>query len=870
LLAQFVVVTILLVLVLAVLAWLLGRRKSGSVSRGPARGRQPRLSIMEAAIVDSKRRLVLVRRDQIEHLVMIGGPTDIVVETNIVRGRPAGHGIPGRRPSPASRSQQPAQAPAVPGHQMPAAGAAIASSAAATAAAVLRRPAGEATADPVTEFRPGAGNGKGAGTAMPSPALRPVSPSQSPISPISPMETAARRHDGALDVPADGPPPTRGEDMVGHTAAEPAAAADPQPGSMAFAGLAAGAAALAAAAGSKSRKHETDTVARAAVAEPEDIAEAPDVASPAPVQRQVEPAPQSPAEDAAAFAPASPVAAEPQPVAAEPQEDVPAAAEQAPEAEAAVDPLGDLESEFEKAFESSLQDLAPGSQTEAAEPAVDQPEVVDPEIAEQQAAETDETEIISEDAVAEAEDVEEAEVVSQEVVEEVEPVDEAQPVEEAVDEPEPTEELETIEEPVEPEPVAGYGTAPAEAEAPRPVPEVLADDELESQPYTFQSVIELPPAMEAEGEEPAASYEDDLEDSDEPAFESMAPMVGDDAGETILEDATPEYEPASDVAQVEQEQQPEADAGPAEDDAEIDLDYLEASLDEPRAAEATAPDEEAGELTGDFADTEAESVETEETYAEPEQAIETAAELPSEPEPEPGPGPEIEAVAEAQAEPDHAPEAESETELEAEIIGDVETVAEAEEPVEATTPEGDRSPSGLPAELAFLDQPASPEVAEEDEAEPVAVEEASTPKPAPRSVNPFPTIPDNVRKSVMDAARRAVSPEVAEGIATGANTDVAATTLGDLAQRLEKALSEQAAGKSPKAPQPDEPAAVEDEAATADAEPDTEEETPAEESERAVIDFNARRRDEPDPDDALEDEMARLLNDLTGDTNRVG
>ena len=43
-----------------------------------------------------------------------------------------------------------------------------------------------------------------------------------------------------------------------------------------------------------------------------------------------------------------------------------------------------------------------------------------------------------------------------------------------------------------------------------------------------------------------------------------------------------------------------------------------------------------------------------------------------------------------------------------------------------------------------------------------------------------------------------------------------------------------------------------------------------EESERAVIDFKARRRDEPDPDDALEDEMARLLNDLTGDTNRVG
>jgi flagellar protein FliO/FliZ len=40
--------------------------------------------------VDGRRRLVLVRRDNIEHLLMIGGPTDIVVESNIVRA------IPGR------------------------------------------------------------------------------------------------------------------------------------------------------------------------------------------------------------------------------------------------------------------------------------------------------------------------------------------------------------------------------------------------------------------------------------------------------------------------------------------------------------------------------------------------------------------------------------------------------------------------------------------------------------------------------------------------------------------------------------------------------------------------------------------------------
>src|SRR5213083_2225871 len=35
-----------------------------------------------------RRRLVLVRRDNVEHLLMIGGPSDIVVEQNIVRAVP--------------------------------------------------------------------------------------------------------------------------------------------------------------------------------------------------------------------------------------------------------------------------------------------------------------------------------------------------------------------------------------------------------------------------------------------------------------------------------------------------------------------------------------------------------------------------------------------------------------------------------------------------------------------------------------------------------------------------------------------------------------------------------------------------------------
>lgn len=51
------------------------------------RNRKTRLAVMDAAAVDSHRRLVLVRRDDVEHLIMIGGPTDVVVERDIRLGQ---------------------------------------------------------------------------------------------------------------------------------------------------------------------------------------------------------------------------------------------------------------------------------------------------------------------------------------------------------------------------------------------------------------------------------------------------------------------------------------------------------------------------------------------------------------------------------------------------------------------------------------------------------------------------------------------------------------------------------------------------------------------------------------------------------------
>ncbi|MGH7004781.1 MAG: flagellar biosynthetic protein FliO, partial [Alphaproteobacteria bacterium] len=74
----FALVIVLLLLVFGVL-----RRVTGGTFVNGGRNRQVRLSVTDAAAVDNRRRLVLVRRDDVEHLILIGGPSDVVIEQNI-------------------------------------------------------------------------------------------------------------------------------------------------------------------------------------------------------------------------------------------------------------------------------------------------------------------------------------------------------------------------------------------------------------------------------------------------------------------------------------------------------------------------------------------------------------------------------------------------------------------------------------------------------------------------------------------------------------------------------------------------------------------------------------------------------------------
>jgi flagellar biogenesis protein FliO len=85
-----ILVFVIVVLALLALAfWLLRRFGGGRLGGGATRGRQPRLAVIDQATVDGRRRLVLIRRDNVEHLLIIGGPTDVVVEQNIVRAAAA-------------------------------------------------------------------------------------------------------------------------------------------------------------------------------------------------------------------------------------------------------------------------------------------------------------------------------------------------------------------------------------------------------------------------------------------------------------------------------------------------------------------------------------------------------------------------------------------------------------------------------------------------------------------------------------------------------------------------------------------------------------------------------------------------------------
>jgi hypothetical protein len=88
---KFIIVFPLVLLLIWAFVYGLKRFGGGALGRSiTPRGRQPRLAVIETTSIDGRRQLWLIRRDNVEHLIMTGGPTDLVVEPSIVRAAPTG------------------------------------------------------------------------------------------------------------------------------------------------------------------------------------------------------------------------------------------------------------------------------------------------------------------------------------------------------------------------------------------------------------------------------------------------------------------------------------------------------------------------------------------------------------------------------------------------------------------------------------------------------------------------------------------------------------------------------------------------------------------------------------------------------------
>ena len=74
-----------LVFVLALIGVLtaVARRFGFGYASAKKSGKQKRLAIVEIMPVDAKRKLVLFKRDSTERLILLGGTTDIVVESGV-------------------------------------------------------------------------------------------------------------------------------------------------------------------------------------------------------------------------------------------------------------------------------------------------------------------------------------------------------------------------------------------------------------------------------------------------------------------------------------------------------------------------------------------------------------------------------------------------------------------------------------------------------------------------------------------------------------------------------------------------------------------------------------------------------------------
>ena len=182
------VILILLVLLGLVLRKVWGGRLIMPGSDRSGRSRQPRLGIVDVYDLDRQRQLLLLRRDNVEHLLLIGGPNDVVIETNIVRV--AGARVPAPPVDMGAERFEPSldQAPRAPQVE-PNGRPSIESQLAAQLGAFVRRPSDES--DMEEELSPVA-TASAPVPAHPEPVLKPDAVAASAPPSIQGLRTEAR------------------------------------------------------------------------------------------------------------------------------------------------------------------------------------------------------------------------------------------------------------------------------------------------------------------------------------------------------------------------------------------------------------------------------------------------------------------------------------------------------------------------------------------------------------------------------------------------------------------------------------------------------------------------------------------------------
>lgn len=78
---QFVLALVFVLALIGIIAVI--ARRAGLGPRMAPRGARKRLALVEAMPLDAKRRLVLIRRDDTEHLLLLGAAGDCVIEAGI-------------------------------------------------------------------------------------------------------------------------------------------------------------------------------------------------------------------------------------------------------------------------------------------------------------------------------------------------------------------------------------------------------------------------------------------------------------------------------------------------------------------------------------------------------------------------------------------------------------------------------------------------------------------------------------------------------------------------------------------------------------------------------------------------------------------